>query len=266
MPRQRTPSLRTTSNWFNPSTHPLLARLPEHLDRTDAWSRWTNLDSRLAAFADLDNLLQYDSASPARYGAVAALVGIASRRGHDDDDAALAVVAVLANGVGATAYRLRDRCGLDDVIATTWERAKTAEPNPGPRAADFLLRRVHAQLVAETASLVADRDAESLEQLEFDIAELGEWDETFFDEPIADVVDLLAWAKAQQILRPLELAVLTELLDLERAGMRRAERNEIVASRAGISSRTVFRVEARAIAALRSAVEVSEELNSGWAA
>lgn len=266
MPRQRTPYSRTTPHWFDPATHPLLAHLSEHLDRKEAWRRWALLDQRLAAFADLDDLLQSDSSSPGRYGAVAALVGIASRRGHDDDDAALAVVAVLANGVGATAYRLRDRCDLDDVIATVWERAKSAEPNPGPRAADFLLRRVHAQLLAETADLVADRDAESLEQLEFDIAEIGECDETFFDQPIADVVDLLAWAKEQQILRPLELAVLAELLDLERAGMRRAERNEAVASCAGISSRSVFRVEARAIAALRAAVEAAGDPQSGWAA
>ena len=109
------------------------------LERSGKWAEWQAVEPRLAGFASLEEAREGWRRREARcYQVVAGLTVLGSRRGSDDDDAALAVAVLLEDGVNRVAMTLTDVCEIDDVNATVWEEVKGAEPQLGCHAARYL--------------------------------------------------------------------------------------------------------------------------------
>src|SRR3954447_5966625 len=112
------------------------------LTRSGKWAQWLEIEPRLSGFSSLEEAREGWRRRDARcYEVVAGLTVLGSRRGSDDDDAALAVAVLLEDGVNRVAMALTDVCEIDDVNATVWGEGKGAEPQLGCHAAPSLLQR-----------------------------------------------------------------------------------------------------------------------------
>ena len=237
--------------------------LSDDLSRSNTWAAWQATDGRLASLTSLDEAVEAWRAhrDPRVYQVVAALTAIGSRRGRDDNQASLAVLVLLDDGITRLSRELRDVCELDDVRATVWEEVKLAEPNPGSRTARHLLQRARQRLLRPAAGLRRRHGEVSLDE------RLG-WgtDENAHrvaddleaqpptEDPIADLTDLLAWARGTGVIRDVDIDLIVDLLAADHDGLAREEAQRIVGERHGVTLRTIRRRRDAAIHRLHDAV------------
>jgi len=240
------------------------------LARSGKWAVWQEVEPRLAVFADLEEAREGWRRRDERcYRVVAGLTTLGSRRGADDDDAALAVAVLLEEGVNRVAMTLSDVCEIDDVNATVWEEVKAANPQLGPKAADYLLRRTRQRLSRPAAGMVSRVDTTSLESRSERMNSLGIGSHPEsgpvdlvrdlilavpeVEDPVEDLIDLLTWAREVGVIDTEEVDLLVELLSAENEGMAREEAQRVVGERRGVAMRTIRRRRDRTAARLRDA-------------
>jgi hypothetical protein len=241
------------------------------LSRSGKWEEWLTVEPRLAGFAGLEEALEGWRRRDERcYQVVAGLTALGSRHGVDDDDAALAVVVLLEDGVIRVATTLSDLCEVDDVNATVWEEVKAAEPQLGPHAARYLLQRARQRLSRPAAGMVSRVETTSLEQrietnnalvvgTHSDGAGREDQDRDLLlavpevEDPVADLADLLTWARGVGVIGTEQVALIVELMAAESDGMAREEAQRLVGERHGVAMRTIRRRRDAAAARLREA-------------
>ena len=252
----------------------------ESVARTGKWKEWSATEPRLSGFAGLEEALEGWRRRDERcYQVVAALTALGSRRGGDDDEAALAAVALLEDGVLWVAATLRDMCEIDEVIATVWEEVKAAQPNLGPLAARYLLQRARRRLTRPAAGILSRIDTTSLEQrIETNSAPAvgthsagaGREDQDRdlllaapeVEDPVADLADLLTWATGVGVIAAEEVDLIVELLAAENDGLPREEAQRLVGQRRGVAMRTIRRRRDATAARLRQAVPLYLSANA----
>lgn len=241
------------------------------LERSGKWAKWQQVEPRLAGFASLEEAREGWRRRDERcYQVVAGLTALGSRRGGDDDDAALAVAVLLEEGVNRVAMTLTDVCEIDDVNATVWEEVKGAEPQVDCHAATYLLRRARQRLSRPAAGMVSrvattslDARTETNNSLVLgshtDGAGRSDQDRDLIlagpdvEDPVEDLVDLLTWAREVGVIDTEEIDLLIELLAAENDGMAREEAQRVVGERRGVAMRTIRRRRDRTAARLRDA-------------
>lgn len=240
------------------------------LERSGKWAKWEQVEPRLAGFASLEEAREGWRRRDERcYQVVAGLTALGSRRGGDDDDAALAVAVLLEEGVNRVAMTLADVCEIDDVNATVWEEVKGAEPQVDCHAATYLLRRARQRLSRPAAGMVSRVDTTSLEARAERMNSLGIGSDPGsgqvnlvrdavlavpdVEDPVEDLADLLTWAREVGVIDTEEIDLLIELLAAESDGMAREEAQRVVGERRGVAMRTIRRRRDRAAARLRDA-------------
>ena len=241
------------------------------LARSGKWADWQEVEPRLAGFADLEEAREGWRRRDERcYQVVAGLTALGSRRGDDDDDAALAVAVLLEDGVNRVAMTLTDVCEIDDVNATVWEEVKGAEPQLGGHAARYLLQRARQRLSRPAAGMVSRVDTASLDARTesnnslvlgscTDGAGRADQDRDLLiavpdvEDPVEDLADLLTWAREVGVIATEEIDLLVELLSAENEGMAREEAQRVVGERHGVAMRTIRRRRDRTAARLRDA-------------
>ena len=241
------------------------------LERSGKWAKWQQVEPRLAGFASLEEAREGWRRRDERcYQVVAGLTALGSRRGGDDDDAALAVAVLLEEGVNRVAMTLADVCEIDDVNATVWEEVKGAEPQVDCHAATYLLRRARQRLSRPAAGMVSrvattslDARTETNNSLVLgshtDGAGRSDQDRDLIladpdvEDPVEDLADLLTWAREVGVIDTEEIDLLIELLAAENDGMAREEAQRVVGERRGVAMRTIRRRRERTAARLRDA-------------
>lgn len=249
----------------------LAASVISSLERSGKWAEWQQVEPRLAGFASLEEAREGWRRRDERcYQVVAGLTALGSRRGGDDDDAALAVAVLLEDGVNRVAMSLTDVCEIDDVNATVWEEVKGAEPQVGCHAATYLLRRARQRLSRPAAGMVSRIDSTSLEARtdthnallfgsQTDGAGRADQDRDLIlavpqvEDPVADLADLLTWAREVGVIATADADLLVELLAAENDGLAREEAQRVVGARHGVAMRTIRRRRDRTAARLRDA-------------
>ena len=241
------------------------------LERSGKWAKWQQVEPRLAGFASIEEAREGWRRRDERcYQVVAGLTALGSRRGGDDDDAALAVAVLLEEGVNRVAMTLTDVCEIDDVNATVWEEVKGAEPQVDCHAATYLLRRARQRLSRPAAGMVSrvattslDARTETNNSLVLgshtDGAGRSDQDRDLIlagpevEDPVEDLADLLTWAREVGVIDTEEIDLLIELLAAENDGMAREEAQRVVGERRGVAMRTIRRRRDRTAARLRDA-------------
>jgi hypothetical protein len=229
------------------------------LERSGKWAKWQRVEPRLAGFASLEEAREGWRRRDERcYQVVAGLTALGSRRGGDDDDAALAVAVLLEEGVNRVAMTLTDVCEIDDVNATVWEEVKGAEPQVDCYAATYLLRRARQRLSRPAAGMVSRVDTTSLEARTEGTGRSDQDRDLILagpdvEDPVEDLADLLTWAREVGVIATEEIALLIELLAAENDGMAREEAQGVVGVRRGVALRTIRRPRDRTAARLRNA-------------
>jgi hypothetical protein len=242
----------------------LLAVVDAELTRTRKWATWCQDDPRLAGLAGLADVVEgWQSRRDIRsYQVVAALTAIGSRRGCDDDDAAMAVVVLLAPGITRLAATLRDVCEVDDVRATVWEQVKLAEPQLGNLAARYLLQRARQRLTRPAAGMVGRIEKVSLDQrlgwaVEDRDSCRGDSSADLAapeaDDPVSDLADLLTWARGVGVIEPGDVDLIVELMAAANAGIGTEDAQRLIGARHGVAMRTIRRRRDAILARLRAA-------------
>ena len=237
--------------------------LSDDLNRSNTWSDWQAMDGRLAGLGKLEDAVEAwrGRRDPRVYQVVAALTAIGSRRGRDDNQAALAVLVLLDDGITRLARELRDVCEVDDVRATVWEEVKLAEPNPGSRAARHLLQRARQRILRPAAGLRRRPGEVSLdarlgwgtdENTHYSVDDLEEQPPT--EDPVADLIDLLTWARGTGVIREADIDLIIDLVAADHDGLAREEAQRLVGERHGVTLRTIRRRRDAAIHRLHDAV------------
>ena len=249
--------------------HPHLLALSDDLLAGGWWGRGGAADARLAGLASLDAALGVwrRDRSERAYLAVAALAAVGSRRGCDDDDAAMAVVLLLQDGIAGLAAGMGGECELDDVVAAVWEEVKRSAPNLGHRAPRYLLARAKARLLSPAHGVVDRTDTVSWETLGADMGEgavgvnrrgdprrgMGLELRSVVDEACSDLADLLEWAHAVGVLERADVDLVLELMAVSRTSTGREEAQRIVGERYGLGMRTIRRRRDTVVSRLRTA-------------
>ena len=201
---------------------------------------------------------------------MAGLTALGSRRGADDDDAALAVAVLLEDGVNRVTMTLTDVWELDDVNAAVWEEVKGAEPQLGSHAARYLLQRARQRLSRPAAGMVSRIDTTSLEAriqtnnalslgLHSDGVGREDRDRDLLiavpdvEDPVEDLADLLTWATGVGVIGTEDVDLLVELIAAENDGLGREEAQRVVGERHGVTMRTIRRRTTRAAERLQEA-------------
>lgn len=241
------------------------------LERSGKWAQWQEVEPRLAGFASLEEVREAWRRRDERcYQVVAGLTALGSRRGGDDDDAALAVAVLLEDGVSRVAMTLTYVCEIDDVNATVWEEVKGAEPQLGCHAARYLLQRARQRLSRPAAGMVSRIDTTSLEAriqtnnaltlgLHSDRVGREDRDRDLLiavpevEDPVEDLADLLTWATGVGVLGAEDVDLLVELIAAENEGLGREEAQRVVGERHGVGMRTIRRRTTRAAERLHEA-------------
>ena len=241
------------------------------LERSGKWAQWQEAEPRLAGFASLEEAWEGWRRRDERcYQVVAGLTALGSRRGGDDDDAALAVAVLLEEGVNRVAMTLADVCEIDDVNATVWEEVKAAEPQVDCHAATYLLRRARQRLSRPAAGMVSRIETTSLEARTevHNSLVLGSHTDGAgrsaqdcdlilavpdIEDPVEDLADLLIWAREVGVIDTEQIDLLVELLAAENDGLAREEAQRVVGERHGVAMRTIRRRRDRTAARLRDA-------------
>ena len=232
------------------------------LHRFEKWAQWQQAEPRLVGFDSLDEALEGWRRRDNRcYQVVAGLTALGSRRGGDDDDAALAVAVLLEDGVNRVATTLTDVWETDDVNTTVWEEVKAAEPQLRSQAARYLLQRARQRLSRPAAGMVARVNTTSLDAragIQDAPSEAGPDRDLLMavpavEDPVEDLTDLLTWATGVGVIGSEDVDLLLELLAEENGGLAREEAQRLVGERHGVAMRTIRRRRDRAAARLRDA-------------
>jgi len=248
---------------FPPSSS-LLDAVEAAVEVSGKWNQWRTDHPALAAYAGASDLLAERSPVPTREvrDAVAALVALASRRGGDDDDASLFVVAMLEPGLRRLLKReLRGvpNLGVADLQLMAWREVKAAIPTPGASIGAFLLRRTRrAAGLTYRAELERSQVEVSYGELPSTVAldrgnanvAVREWSDT----AAGRLADLLAWAQESGVVSAADVELLYELVDVGNdLGMYAGAGVSVkVASRHGVAKRTVDRRRERIVGELRA--------------
>lgn len=246
-----------------PSAH-YLDTLSDTLIASGKWERWCAADDRLNG-SDLNSvadLWRAGDRSTSCYLAVAALTELGSRRGEDDDDAALAVAVLIADGIAHLAHQLRDLCESDEVLAAVWEQVKRATPEQGPRAARYLLCRAKDQLLTGARNQRRARGEVHLDEMT-SAANLEAAASESDPEAREELADLLAWAIGNRVVDQCDVDLILELVTVgshpgdstDRCRPRtRQQTLQLVGRRRGVVARTVARREEAVVRRLRAAL------------
>lgn len=267
------------------AAHPVLDTLSDTLLASGTWQHWRELDTRLASQPSLREALESWRRGRGRgesaYLTVAALAALGSSRGGNDNDAALAVVFLLQDGIARLANDLRDQCQPDDVMAAVWEEVKRAAPNLGHRAPRFLLQRAKARLLASAPGAVDRCVTVSLDALgeagvrasaltggrggvpgPAPAPPTGSWtvqgwsptEDPAAEEAGSALADLLCWARGTGVLGEDEVDLVVELIAAGRETDRREDAYRTVGDRHGVAMRTVRRRRDAVVHRLRAAL------------
>ena len=255
----------------------LAAAVVASLGRSGKWEQWQQTEPRLAGFTNLEEACaRWRRRDEECYQMLAGLVGLGSRRGGDDDDAALAVLVVLADGVNRVAGQLSDLlCEVGDVHAMVWEEVKAAEPQLGNSAGRYLLDRARQRLCRPAAGLLSRVETTSLDAWlvgeagtdgagSGPVREVEDRDLTVavpaVEDAVEDLVDLLVWAREVGVIAPGEIDLLVELMATEhellargRTKRAREEAQRVVGERHGVTMRQIRRRRDQTTARLRDA-------------
>ena len=238
--------------------HPYLREHPARVANAGTWERWRLLLPGLETFSDLDTLMSVwvSERSFRCHVAVAALANHGSRRGAGDDDAALAVLAVLHHDIDIIAAQLADICEPDEVLWAVWDAIRRSKPTLGCRASYYLLHRALEKLVLGAERCSAERPHPRVVELEAQRAVSGSA-LLIAQDPASEVdelTDLLAWATATGVVPESEALLLKQLVLLEgqHRGMEDAMRH--AGAIHGVGLRTVRRRRSSAVERLRQAV------------
>jgi hypothetical protein len=243
---------------------PLLAVVDAELTRCGKWATWCEDDPRLEGLTGLADVVEgWQSRRDIRgYQVVAALTAIGSRRGRDDDDAAMAVVVLLGPGIIRLAATLRDVCEVDDVRATVWEQVKRAEPQLGNLAARYLLQRARQRLTRPAAGMACRIEWVSLDQrLGWAVDDRdscrgdcsADLAVPVAEDPVGDLVDVLAWAREVGVIEPGDVDLIVELMAAANAGIGTEDAQRLIGARHGVAMRTIRRRRDAILARLRAA-------------
>ena len=184
-----------------------LRPLSDRLTASGKWDEWRRTDPRLARIGSLADALQnfQDRVGCSRL-VVAALVEKASRRGAADDDAALAAILMLEPGIFAMLQTLGPDVDMDDAVDHVWETVVRASPRQGPSCALFILRRAREEIML-SGRRGRHRDADlwppdSLPEAATDVDV----------EPLAELLDLISWARARGVVDEADVGLVVELV------------------------------------------------------
>lgn len=239
--------------------HPALAGLSDQTTTSGTWERWRSMQPCLQPLASLDEAVRLwrSERSEHAYRAVAALARLASRRGSDDEDAALAVLVLLQDGIDRLAAQMQEEYDLDDVVTAVWEEIKAVEPAPGPRAARFLLSRARRRLLSPDYRLIrrgASHGPVAPDHPATDPDSREPLPTQPDDEAAGDLADLLAWASGSGVIGRDELGLLRDLVGLDHLLGRRVDVLRLAGRRHGMSLNTVRRRRDDTVNRLRTAV------------
>jgi hypothetical protein len=244
------------------------------LTTSGKWALWAAAHPDLSWPASLDYAARAwrRDKTEESYLLVARLTWLGSRRGGDDNDAALSVLVLLDAGIRALAARLDDVCTVDDVRTTVWEEVKYAEPQLGRLSARYLLKRAQQRILRPGGGLAPGRGAatslDALLENDHD-APAQAWGigrgttttprtgpgpgSTPLEDARHELDDLLTWARATGVVSGEDAELLSELV-VACAVVPEHEAREHLASRRGVSAAAIRRRRAAAVRRLREAV------------
>lgn len=246
--------------------------LVERVERSGRWSAWVTAEPALASVRGLEELVAVagDSSDPGRADVfLAALVRLAAVDGGNDQDAAHAVAMLLANGAANLAGQLKNLSeDINQIVVGEvwlqirefpWRRRRRAiAQNILMDARRAVLRDLGVDtrrcsrgvvviLVDTTAGGAATGDTSRL----VDDDDVAGWGDEL------TLVEVLEWATFNDVVTDQDAAILLELASLEVAGAVRglssAAEISAVATRRGVSEKTVRRSRDRAVRCLADA-------------
>jgi hypothetical protein len=253
--------------------------LSDRVEPTNTLARWAATEPALAGIGTLDELAEivHRGGNAARADELlGSLVRLAARDRGDDEEAALLVAHLLANGTRKLALQLRDLSSdIDDLVAgELWLRIRTFPWQRRTRAyAKSLLLDTRMAVLAELRPyrtraghgpvVLVDpiRTAAADGPAEVDLLDRHFLHEHDLDE--SGLVDVLRWAQRCGVVDSADVALLIDLLGtaerLARAGgeshrgVNVAAEIADVADRRGVHAKTIWRRRARVLTALRQA-------------
>jgi hypothetical protein len=238
--------------------HPYLREHPDCVANNGAWERWHRLLPELEEFPDLVALMKaWASRRTFRcHIAIAALANHGSRRGVGDDDAALAVLAVLHNDIDIIAIQLAEICEPDEVLWAVWDAIRRSKPTLGCRASYYLLHRAIEKLVLGSAPGSVERPHPRVVELQaqrspYESSPLTRGDER---EAADELSELLTWATATGVVPEADALLLKQLMLLEHHHRGREAAMRHAGAVNGVGIRTVRRRRSSALERLRQAV------------
>lgn len=253
--------------------------LANRVEPTRTLARWAATEAALAGIDTLDELatIVHRGGDAARSDELlGALIRLAAFDGRDEEDAALLVAHLLANGTRKLALQLRDLSGdIDDLLAgQLWLQIRTFPWQRRTRAyAKSLLLDTRLAVLGELRPYRtrAGHDPVLLIDPVRTPAADGPCPADLLDRPILDehdrdesgLVDVLAWAHRSGVIDASDLALLIDLIVVSdqvaspaaggHRGVNAATEIAAVADQHGVHAKTIWRRRARALAALQQA-------------
>lgn len=199
--------------------HPQLGALSDDLSRSGKWQQWCDSDARLAGLESLQvaSGLHRRDRHRARF-AVAALVELGCRRGGDDDEAALAVVVMLADALEASARRPGWGFEFDEYVSAMWEAVKQAGPSQGPAAAGFLVKETCRLVVPPHARPRSRHGGKSRPMPQLVLTDQVPEHQIMpaaghsVDDDLAELLDLLVWGRTVGVLTDADVEIVREFV------------------------------------------------------
>ena len=255
------------------------AVLTDRVESTGALARWSVIEATLAGIGGLDELAEivHRAGNAARADVLlGALVRLACSDGGDEQDAALLVAHLLANGTRTLALRLRDLSpDIDGLLAgQLWLQIRTFPWRRRTRGyAKSLLLDTRLAVLAELRPYRtrAGHDPVLLVDPLRGPAADGPSGAGLLDRPVPPehdpdaprLVDVLVWAHRSGVVDSADAALLIDLVAAAerlapagartRRGVNVAAEVAAVAERHGVHAKTIWRRRARALTALRQA-------------
>jgi hypothetical protein len=251
--------------------------LTDRVEPTDTLARWADTEPALGGIgtlAELAEIVHRGSAARADE-LLGSLVRLAALDGGDDEDAALLVAHLLANGSRKLALQLRDLSrDIDDLLAGQlwlqirgfpWQRRTRAYAKSlllDTRLAVLAELRPYRTRSGHDPVVLVDPISASAADGRAGVAVL---DQAFLHEHDLDesgLVEVLEWAQRRGVVDSTDVALLIDLVAaaerLEPAvgthrGVNTAAEVAVVAARYGVHAKTIWRRRARVLAALREA-------------
>jgi hypothetical protein len=261
---------------FGVPWHALTARV----EPADTLARWARAEPALAGFGCLDDvatMLHHGDDVERGDQALGAVVRLAAVDGGDEEDAALLVAHLLANGSRKLALKLRDLSdNIDDLIAEAlWLRIRMFPWRQRSHAyAKSLLLDTRKAVLAELHPYRSPDGRDRIvpvDPLPNPAGAVGPGVLAVLDQPMWEehdrsdirLADVLDWAQRSGIVTASDVELLIDLaVSAARLGQREGEVRrgantaaEVgeVARRRGVNKRTIWRHRTRALVALRGA-------------